>query len=155
MSGSLAHGSNAEPNLTPMLDMVFQLVTFFMLVINFKAASMDLNLHLPVVGSAAPVDTKGQEDLLILNIDAAGHLNVYGERKEDIEGYVKNEALASLVKAKMQGGKTEMKLGDDLPSIVVVRADRATPFKLLNRVIKAAQEVGYRNFSMKAMNKEG
>ena len=27
----------AEPNLTPILDMVFQLITFFMLVINFKA----------------------------------------------------------------------------------------------------------------------
>ena len=29
----------AEPNLTPMLDMVFQLVTFFMLVINFGPLS--------------------------------------------------------------------------------------------------------------------
>ncbi len=37
MSGSLATAANAEPNLTPMLDMVFQLVTFFMLVINFKS----------------------------------------------------------------------------------------------------------------------
>ena len=152
MSGSLAHGSNAEPDLTPMLDMVFQLVTFFMLVINFKAAAMDLNLHLPVVGSAAPVDTKGQEDLMILNIDAGGQLNVYGERKPDIDGYIKGEAMASLVKAKMKN--PDIKMGDDLPSIVVVRADRATPFKLLNRIIKAAQEVGYRNFSMKAMNKE-
>ena len=152
MSGSLAHGSNAEPNLTPMLDMVFQLVTFFMLVINFKAAAMDLNLKLPIVGSAAPVDTKGQEDLMILNIDATGRLNVYGERKDDIDGYIKGEAMASLVKAKQKN--PELKLGDDLPSIVVVRADRATPFKLLNRVIKSAQEVGYRNFSMKAMNKE-
>jgi biopolymer transport protein ExbD len=152
MSGSLAHGSNAEPNLTPMLDMVFQLVTFFMLVINFKAAAMDLNLHLPVVGSAAPVDTKGQQDLMILNIDSGGHLNVYGDRKDDIDGYIKGEAMASLVKAKMQN--PDLKLGDDLPSIVVVRADRATPFKLLNRIIKSAQEVGYRNFSMKAMNKE-
>ena len=29
----------AQPNLTPMLDMVFQLITFFMLVINFKSAA--------------------------------------------------------------------------------------------------------------------
>ena len=41
-----------------MLDMVFQLITFFMLVINFKSASMDLNLKLPVVGSARPVETE-------------------------------------------------------------------------------------------------
>ena len=64
MSASMSHASSAEPNLTPILDMVFQLITFFMLVINFKAAAMDLDLKLPVVGSARPVDTQGQEDLL-------------------------------------------------------------------------------------------
>jgi feruloyl esterase len=41
-----------EPNLTPILDMVFQLITFFMLVINFQAAAVDMSLKLPVVGSA-------------------------------------------------------------------------------------------------------
>ena len=89
---------------------------------------------------------------MIMNIDSGGHLSVYGDRKDDIDAYIKGEAMASLVKAKLQN--PDLKLGDDLPSIVVVRADRATPFKLLNRVIKAAQEVGYRNFAMKAMNKE-
>jgi biopolymer transport protein ExbD len=37
----------------------------------------------------------------------------------------------------------------------VIRADRATPFRLLNRVIKACQENGFRNFSLKAMDKRG
>jgi len=49
---ALHAADNAEPNLTPMLDMVFQLVTFFMLVINFQAASLDMTLKLPVIGSA-------------------------------------------------------------------------------------------------------
>lgn len=53
MSASVGgSGQKAEPNLTPILDMVFQLITFFMLVINFKSASMDLELKLPVLGSA-------------------------------------------------------------------------------------------------------
>ena len=52
--------TEGAPNLTPILDMVFQLITFFMLVINFKAGQMDLSLKLPVVGSARPVDTKGR-----------------------------------------------------------------------------------------------
>ena len=56
MSGSLPGGGvKAEPNLTPILDMVFQLITFFMLVINFKAAELDLSLQLPVLGSAKPL----------------------------------------------------------------------------------------------------
>ena len=47
----------------------------------------------------------------------------------------------------------ELKLGDELPSIVVIRADKATPFRLLNRVISTCQEYGFRNFALKAMNK--
>ena len=78
MSGQLSQEVKAEPNLTPMLDMVFQLITFFMLVINFKSAEMDLSLKLPVVGSARPVETKGQRDLLVLNIDKTGNLKIYG-----------------------------------------------------------------------------
>ena len=95
MSGSVSTEANAEPNLTPMLDMVFQLITFFMLVINFKAASMDLSLKLPVVGSAKMVDTKGTVDLLVLNIDAEGRLRVYGQEKKDIQKYLQTEALTS------------------------------------------------------------
>src|SRR5438093_13013752 len=98
MSGSMQSAANAEPNLTPMLDMVFQLVTFFMLVINFKAASLDLSLKLPVLGSALPVKSHGT-DLLVLNVDSSGHVNVYGKPQPDIHKYVQGEAQASLITA--------------------------------------------------------
>ena len=65
--------------------MVFQLITFFMLVINFKEASLDQSLQLPVLGSARPVDTKGEEDLLVLNIDSEGRLKVYGQHARRAE----------------------------------------------------------------------
>jgi biopolymer transport protein ExbD len=141
----------AEPNLTPILDMVFQLITFFMLVINFKSASLDLNLKLPVVGSARPVDTKGMEDLLILNIAQDGQLIVYGIPK-DIESYIAGEAQATLLWARRID--PDLKFGDELPTMVVIRADQATPFKLLNRVIKACQDNGYRRFALMAINKK-
>lgn len=150
MSASMSHASSAEPNLTPILDMVFQLITFFMLVINFKSASMDLSLKLPVVGSARPVDTQGREDLLVLNIDAAGQLNVFGVPKE-IDSYIAAEAQASRLTARRKGTDED---SEELPTIVVVRADRATPFHLLNRVILACQQNGFRRFALKAMNRE-
>ena len=145
------HGASAEPNLTPILDMVFQLITFFMLVINFKSAALDMDLKLPVVGSARPVDTKGQEDLLILNITSEGQVRVYGQIKKDIKSYIAGEAQASLMVARQQN--PGLKLGDELPSTVVIRADKGTPFNLLNDVIVVCQENGYRNFALKAMNK--
>jgi biopolymer transport protein ExbD len=69
MSGSVPGGrASAEPNLTPILDMVFQLITFFMLVINFKAAELDLSLKLPVLGSAKPLPEGAKLKLLVLNV---------------------------------------------------------------------------------------
>jgi len=151
MSSSISHGASAEPNLTPILDMVFQLITFFMLVINFKSASMDLDLKLPVVGSARPVDTQGQEDLLVLNINSLGNLRVYGQLVKDVPGYIANEAQASLLVARRTNPK--IKAGDELPSTVVIRADKSTPFAMLNTIITTCQTNGFRKFALKAMNK--
>lgn len=151
MSASMSHSSSAEPNLTPILDMVFQLITFFMLVINFKTAAMDLDLKLPVVGSAKPVDTQGQEDLLVLNINSQGQLRVYGQIISDVAGYIANEANASLQLARK--ANPALKAGEDLPSTVVIRADKSTPFTMLNGVITSCQTNGFRKFALKAMNK--
>jgi len=147
MSGSVE--GDVKPNLVPMLDMVFQLITFFMLVINFKAAALDMTLKLPVVGSARPVETQGLQELLVLNINTQGDLNVYGQPR-NVENYLAGEAQASRLAAKRKGGWQD---GDDLPTTVVIRADRSTPFRMLNRVIRACQDNGFRKFALKAMSK--
>jgi len=151
MSGSLSHAARAEPNLTPILDMVFQLITFFMLVINFKSAALDLSLRLPVVGSAMPIDTKGTRDLLVLNVNQDGHLVVYGSPKEDVAGYIRLEAEASRIQFRRQF--PDLKRGDELPTIVVIRADEATPFKYVNKVLALCQDEGFRGFALKAIKK--
>jgi biopolymer transport protein ExbD len=151
MSGSITSASRAEPNLTPILDMVFQLITFFVLVLNFKNAEIDLSLRLPVVGSARPVETH-TSDLLVLNVDKEGSLKVYNNEVKDVAGYIKNEAQASRLAARRLNPK--LKESDDLPTMVVVRADKEIPFKLFNRVIASCQENGFRSFSLKALNRQ-
>ncbi len=152
MSRLLSTDVKAEPNLTPILDMVFQLITFFMLVINFKSAEMDLSLKLPVVGSARPVDTKGQRDLLVLNIEKTGNLKIYGRPITNIDGYLRGESQVSMLAARMTAA--DLEAGQELPTTIVIRADRATPFRMVNRVIKACQDNGFRRFALKAINKE-
>ncbi len=147
----MSGGKNeAESDLTPMLDMVFQLITFFMLVSNFKAASLELSLKLPVVGSARPVDTQGEESLLILNVNKAGELLVYA-LPQDVNSYARAEAKSSRIEAKRKNPNFKDK--DDLPTSVVVRADKDTPFSSLNKVIKAFQDNGFRKFALKAIDK--
>ena len=150
MSGSL-ESSEGKPNLTPMLDMVFQLVTFFMLVINFKSAAIDRNLHLPVVGSARPVETGGTVEMVVLNISADGRLVIYGATK-DIDSYIATEAQASKLAARRKNPDFDPETMD-LETRVVIRADRTTPFTLVNKVLLACQKEGFRLFALMAMSK--
>ena len=145
MSG---HSEGGEPDLTPILDMVFQLITFFMMVMNFKAAALDMTLKLPVVGSAMPVSTDGNEDLLIMNLAPDGNLTVYGQEVE-LEHYIAVEAEASRSAEKRRTGK-DVPPGADLPTIIVIRSDESAQFKALYKVIKACQDRGFRNFALKA-----
>jgi biopolymer transport protein ExbD len=151
MAGRLSHDYRADPNLTPMLDMVFQLITFFMLVMTFKSAEIDFNLNLPVVGSARPVSSEGQTGLLVLNIDRAGNLRTT-QPIQDIDAFVHIQSRATLLANHMT--PSDLEGGRELPTTVVIRADRATPFVKLNRVIKACQENGFRKFALKALEKE-
>ncbi len=149
MSGG-GDGNTAEPDLTPMLDMVFQLITFFMLVINFKSAAMDLSLKLPVVGSARPVETQGVEDFLVLNVNKQGQLVIYNI-VTDLEPYLAREARVSRMKLPVDKRDDP---NAELPTSVVIRADKAVSFKDLNRVFTECQKRGFRKFSLKAFSIE-
>jgi biopolymer transport protein ExbD len=137
----------AEPNLTPILDMVFQLVTFFMLVINFKAASLDTSLQLPVIGSALPIET-GERDVLVLNITREGRLRMYGVT-QDVESYIAQEAKTARQSA---GGSAKLSETNELPTTVIIRADRTTPYHFIHQVIRACQTHGFRNFQYRALS---
>lgn len=147
----LSQHVKAEPNLTPILDMVFQLITFFMLVMTFKSAEVDFNLKLPVVGSARPVKTDGRAELLVLNIDSAGNVRTT-QPIRDIDAFIRIQSQATLAANRMT--PADLEAGEELPATVVIRADRDTPFGKLNRVIKACQEGGFRKFAMRAVEKE-
>lgn len=150
-STSLHHDTKAEPNLTPILDLVFQLITFFMLVINFKAASYDPGVKLPVVGSARPVDGGNQSEVLVLNIDASGSVNVYGE-PHDADKYLLEEAEACVRMARSK--EQQLEIGNELPTTVVIRADKATTFTNLNRALMACQKYGFHKVTLKVRDKE-
>jgi biopolymer transport protein ExbD len=136
MSGS--HSSDkADPNLTPILDMVFQLITFFMLVISFRASDFDKALVLPVVGSAAPADQETQGEFLILNLRSGGKLVVQGKEEPNIEGYLNFEAQKLQRSLKPDSGEFVT---------VVIRADRSLRCEFLMRVINACKRSGLDRF---------
>lgn len=147
---SEANSESGAPNLTPLLDMVFQLITFFMLVINFKGASMDLTLKLPVLGSARPLERHGKLEPLLLNVDSQGRVNAYGQKVE-IEKHIEREARLLRDQLRILGTPVT---NNELPVPIIIRADRSTPFHLVNHILKVCQDEGYRQFSLSAMTRE-
>lgn len=112
----------------PILDMVFQLITFFMLVINFKAVDVDKDLVLPVVGAADPVDQGGQGDLLVLNIRSDGTVQVRGAIQPSIDLFLRGESRAV---AMLQ----DVKPDQALPVTAVLRVDKKVAFETLMKVV--------------------
>jgi biopolymer transport protein ExbD len=156
MSGSVSSEVRAEPNLTPLLDVVFQLITFFMMVINFSQDNYDQRVRLPVAGSARPVEARPNEDRLVLNIDRDGHLLFNGQSYDTERAMQEIAKQANLVRLNIEvtTGK-KPKPSEALPTILVIRADRDTPFSQFFRLVSACQANGFQKFALKAMNEGG
>ena len=58
-------------NLTPMIDVVFQLLLFFLVASKFAEDERELNIVLPHASEARPLTTK--PEVLFVNVDRQGH----------------------------------------------------------------------------------
>ena len=56
---------SAEPDMTPMIDMTFQLIAFFMFTINFSDTEQDQRVTLPASELAKPPDAPYDHPLTI------------------------------------------------------------------------------------------
>ncbi len=145
---SASSGESFEPNLTPILDMVFQLITFFMLVINFKAYNVDQSLRLPVLGSARPLAYDGRHEPITLNLSKDGTVRAYGQVVE-LEPFIRKEA--EVLKLLLENTTTE---NSAIPVPVIVRADREVAFQEVMKAMQTCRSAGMTNISLSAMSRE-
>ncbi len=155
--------SDAALDMTPMIDMTFQLITFFMFVLNFSKDAADERVRLPIADQATPLDGVTEEPLF-LNIDRDGRLLVIGQawdivnERTAIEGYLVREA--GLARRNMAfAAATDPKAADDLKSnrvwsTVIIRADKSTPYRGIRGIIEACQKSGYYKFAIRALPEE-
>ena len=143
----------SEMDMTPMIDMTFQLISFFMFVINFNNDLTNQQIHLPVAELAKPVE-KAKIQPLFLNIDKDGRLLVVGETLDlkdpngfaKVNAYLKKEAI--VIKLAMQkAGKP----GDKgLEATVIIRGDERMHYGVVQDLIRACREAGFTKFSLRA-----
>ena len=154
MAGNLSGEIKAEPNMTPLLDVVFQLITFFMMVFKISGENYDQRVRLPVAGSARPVEGQPADDRLILNIDGQGRMLWNGQALDVDQAMKELRTQSQLVRLNLKIQKKEVQEGDKLPTVVVFRADKNVPFTQIFRYIKECQSQGFVKFALKAMTGE-
>src|SRR5207244_3145762 len=65
MKVSSSPGASIDIDMTPMIDIVFQLITFFMVVINFEAADADERVKMARSELARPPKVKVPDELVL------------------------------------------------------------------------------------------
>jgi biopolymer transport protein ExbD len=113
-----SHGNKLEVNMTPMIDVTFLLLIFFMTVIQVSNVNKE---HLELPPLAGSQDQS--EGSLTINIDAAGQIVVSANP-------VNLGELASLVAAEVA-----KVAGDTSRLTVVLRADQRGSCRALNDVV--------------------
>ena len=120
-----------EADLTPMIDMTFNLIAFFMFTINFADAERIEQIMLPKSSLAKPPD--GLADYqFILNLDEDGSVWFDGQRIEKIE--LINPLLRREVRAAERQGVSPPRVS------VIIRAHEDSQSGKVQRLIQQCQE---------------
>jgi biopolymer transport protein ExbD len=151
-----------EPDLTPLLDMVLQLVMFFMLCANFIMEQTNESVKLPIAVSAKAIN-KSQDRMVFVNLTfpekpgdksvldySAGTTRIIMKSvtnlKDELERrYKQDEKLMAAKKkeAEWTAGKGR--------SLIIVRADNRLEFKVVAEVMAAIRAAGYSDVQLRAL----
>ena len=138
-----------NPNLTALLDVVLQLITFFMMLVHFgtRLEGATKAVRLPLAPAALP-GTDLTFDRMAVAMNSQGKLLVKGRELDDEAA---TTFWATEAKARRAGLET---LGEgatadnELPTVVILRADRAASYGAVRRALAEAQDKGFAHFSL-------
>ncbi|MDX1432724.1 MAG: biopolymer transporter ExbD [Gammaproteobacteria bacterium] len=119
-------GDPAEINLTPLIDIVFLLLIFFMVSTTFERDS-ELSIELPQA-AADPAERAPQS--VEVTIDARGRFYVAGRQLVNTQTQTLMQALGEAIE------------GRETPPPVIISADANTPHQAVVQVMDAARQLG-------------
>jgi biopolymer transport protein ExbD len=139
-------GASFNLNLTPLLDVVLQLITFFMMLIHFgtRLEGSTKAVRLPVTPAALPGSDLAI-DRLPVALDARGRLLVDGVERE---GKAAEAWWAEQARRRLEGQETLGGPAEELSTVVILRIDKDASYGAVRRVLAQAQERGFSHFSL-------
>ena len=135
----------AEMDMTPMIDVTFQLIAFYMFVLNFSEVDQDQRINLPLSELARPPDVAYDEPITIqLTADetilfAGDHLTPDGLKAALVRE-------AQIIKA-----HPEKKVSD---VTVIIRADRFAKTGKVQEIIQMCQQAEFDTFALRGQQSD-
>lgn len=115
---------SAAIEMTPLIDMVFLLLIFFLVATTFHQEEREMQIALPIAQSSGPISTVLRE--LIVNVDEAGTIYVSGRVTTPAE----------------LTGMIERALEQNPKQKVTVRGDRHTAYDNVVKVLDICKGAG-------------
>jgi len=135
---------SAEPDMTPMIDMTFQLIAFFMVLLNFGESEMDARIKLPSSQLAKPPDA-ALEAPLVLQLTRDDQVIFAGDML----------AIAALDQPLRKERRfLEIRGVEPSEATVILRADADAKGGIVQEVMQKCQENGFDNFKLRAKQEE-
>lgn len=130
----------AEVDLTPMIDMTFNLIAFFMLLINFSQSEQNDRVTLPASELAKPAEIP-EEFQVVVHITNADTVEIGGN-------IVNLESLRSHLSPELSLLQISGKTPAD--AYVVLRGHETVPGGKVQEIIKRFQDIGFERFALRA-----
>jgi len=134
----------AKGDMTPMIDMTFQLIAFFMVLINFAEADQNQRIHLPDSVLAKPPEAP-LENAITLQLTKEGSVILGGEEYPltAMAGPLLRESQVMRARGKSPSKAT-----------VIIRADSDAKTGRVQELIKVCQDTKFEKFALRAKQKE-
>ncbi len=133
---------SAEGDMTPMIDIVFQLVIFFMLTLNFSQDEQSELIKLPSSELAKPASSPVEKPIT-LQLTRTSKVLVGGDEIP----------LAGVQKVLMREKQAIQKASGNVRSAtIIIRADQNVQIGKVQELIRACQMTGFEKFVLRAKN---
>lgn len=117
-------GSDLHIDFVPMVDVLFNLLIFFLLATSMAQAEREMSIALPHAATSGPISAAMRE--IIINIDSAGGIEVAGKA-------VSTDTLSTIVRAAVAANPDQK---------VSIRGDRTTAYANITTVLDICKGAG-------------
>ena len=149
----MSHGSTdkCEPNLTPLLDLVLQLVMFFMLCANFVMEQTNEQIKLPEAIAAKVLD-KGEGTPIFLNVNEQGKVLLTPDQREGVDNdTLDNEVQVQGYMTRRADQEKRITNKTEPQTTLILRVDKLTPFEKTYKIMKACRLAGYQKVQLRVI----